>query len=349
MRYNKVCVESFGYELPETVVSSVSLEERLAPIYQKLNRTYGRLEMMTGIRERRLWGEDTRPSWASAKAAEKAIVKSGIDKEDIECLLHTSISRDFLEPATAFVVHNSLGLCATASTFDISNACLGFTNGMVTLANMIELGQVKAGIVVGCECSRRLIEATIDELLKDPNITRGKLKHGFASLTLGSGAVAAVLTRSSMSKSGHRLLGGVLRTASQHNDLCRVDNDTCFFDPASYPNMHADFQGILTYGLVLAEETWEAFQQELRWNHKDIDKVFSHQVSSVYHEVLFRTLGLDESKGFSTVEYLGNIGSCSLPISVAIGIEEGHVNAGDKVLMMAGGSGLCGVMLGLEW
>jgi 3-oxoacyl-[acyl-carrier-protein] synthase-3 len=65
--------------------------------------------------------------------------------------------------------------------------------------------------------------------------------------------------------------------------------------------------------------------------------------------VLFHALGLDESKGFSTVEYLGNIASCSLPISLAIGIEEGHVNAGDRVVMMAGGSGLCGVMLGLEW
>jgi 3-oxoacyl-[acyl-carrier-protein] synthase-3 len=65
--------------------------------------------------------------------------------------------------------------------------------------------------------------------------------------------------------------------------------------------------------------------------------------------MLFSILGLDESKGFSTVEYLGNIASCSLPISLAIGIEQGRVNAGDRVLMMSGGSGLCGIMLGLEW
>ena len=349
MQYKKVCVESFGYEIPETVVTSLSLEERLAPIYQKLNRSYGRLEMMSGIRERRLWDGDTRPSQVSTKAAEKAIAKSGIDKEDIECLLHTSISRDFLEPATAFVVHNSLGLPGTTTVFDISNACLGFINGMITLANMIELGQVRAGIVVGSETSRRIIDATIDELLNDPNITRGKLKHGFASLTLGAGGVAAVLTHSSLSRSGHRLRGGVVRTASQHNDLCRVDNDTCFFDPACYPNMHADFQGILKNGLPLSVETWMAFQRELGWREPDVDWFFAHQVSSVYQEALFRALGLDESKGFSTVDYLGNIGSCSLPISLAIGIEKGHINAGDKVVMMAAGSGLCTVALGLEW
>jgi 3-oxoacyl-[acyl-carrier-protein] synthase-3 len=349
MLYKKVCIEEFGYELPETIVTSLSLEERLAPVYEKVNRNYGRLELMTGIRERRFWDKNTPPSTFSVKAAEKAIAKSGIDKNQIECLLSTSVSRDFLEPATAFVVHDSLGLPPTSVIFDISNACLGFINGMVTLANMIELGQVKAGIIVGSESSGRLTEATIDSLLKDPDINRAKLKQGFASLTLGSGAVAAVLTHASLSKSGHKLLGGVVRTASQHNGLCRVDNDTCFFDDSSYPNMHANFEGILKNGVGLATDTWKAFQKELGWHNGTVDKVFNHQVSVVHQELLFRTLELDESRGFSTVEYLGNIGSCSLPISFAIGIEQGRVKAGDKVVMMAAGSGLACIMLGLEW
>lgn len=349
MLYKNVHIESFGYELPETTVTSRSLEERLAPLYEKLHLSYGRFEMMTGIRERRFWDDETTPSQASTKAAEKAIAKSGIDRKDIGCLLHTSVCRDFLEPATAILVHDSLGLPSTAIVFDISNACIGFVNGMVTLANMIELGQVKAGIVAGAEGGKRLIERTIEELLKDRDITRNKLKESFASLTLGSGSVAAVLAHSSLSKSGHRILGGVVRTASQHNGLCRVENDTYFYDTHSYPNMSTDYTGILNNGVVLAAETWKAFQRELGWNHKDVDKVFTHQVSSVHKHLLLRALGLDESKGFSTVEYLGNIASCALPISLAIGIEEGRVNTGDRIVMMAGGSGLCGIMLGLEW
>ncbi|TET16211.1 MAG: 3-oxoacyl-ACP synthase III [Dehalococcoidia bacterium] len=349
MLYKNVRIESFGYELPETVVTSQSLEERVAPIYEKLNLSYGRFEMMTGIRERRFWDDETTPSQASTKAAEKAIAKSGIDKEDIECLLHTSVCRDFLEPATATLVHDSLGLPGTATIFDISNACLGFANGMVTLANMIELGQVKAGIVVGAEGGKRLIDRTIDDLLKDPTVTRDKLKVSFASLTLGSGAVAVVLTRSSLSKSGHKLLGGAVRTASEHNDLCRVDKDTYFYDPLSYPNMSTDYTGILNNGVALAAETWKAFQRELGWREPDVGGFFTHQVSTVHQQMLFHTLELDESKCFSTVEYLGNIASCSLPISLAIGIEEGRVNPGDRVVMMAAGSGLCVIVLGLEW
>ncbi len=349
MRYKKVCVESFGYELPETTVTSLSLEERLAPIYKKLNLRYGRLEMMTGIRERRLWNDKVAPSQASIKAAEKAIAKSGVEKEDIGCLLHTSVSRDFLEPATATVVHDSLGLPSTATIFDISNACLGFINGMVTLANMIELGQVKAGIVVGSESSKRVVDAIIDKILRDPHITKEKVKTAFATLTLGSGAAAAVLTHSSLSREGHKLLGGVTRAASQHNDLCRIKEDTCFFDPSILPDMHTNSTELLRNGARLAPDTWEAVKHELEWENPDVDRFFTHQVSAVHSKLLFKTLGLEKAKDFSTVEYLGNIGSVSLPITMAIGIDQGCLGPGDKVAMMGIGSGIVCLMLGLEW
>jgi 3-oxoacyl-[acyl-carrier-protein] synthase III len=349
MRYEKVCLESFGYELPANATTSVSLEERLAPIYRKFNLTCGRLQFITGIRERRFWDDGITPSQASIKAAGKAISKSGVNKEDIGCLLHTSVSRDFLEPATATVVHESLGLPPTATIFDISNACLGFINGMITLANMIELGQIKAGIVVGCESSKRLIDATIYKLLKDPDITRDKLKLAFATLTLGSGAVAAVLTRSSLSKDGHKLLGGVTRAASQHNGLCRIDADASLVALDDVPDMHTDFEGLLKNGLKLAPDTWEDVKRELGWENSDVDRFFTHQVSAVHSKSLFKTLGLDERKDFSTVEYLGNIGSVSLPITMAIGIDRGYINKGDKVAMLGIGSGLVCLMLGLEW
>ena len=349
MRYKKVCVESFGYELPDSIVTSASLEERLAPIYSKLNLRYGRLEMMTGIRERRFWEDGVTPSQASIKAAEKAISRSGVRKEDIGCLLHTSVSRDFLEPATATVVHDSLGLPPTATIFDISNACLGFINGMVTLANMIELGQVKAGIVVGCESSKRVVDAIIDKVLQDPDVTKENIKTAFATLTLGSGAAAAVLTHSSLSRDGHKLLGGVTRAASQHNDLCRIKQDTCFFDPGILPDMHTDSTELLKNGARLAPDTWAAVKQELEWKDADVDRFFTHQVSAVHSRLLFKTLQLNKAKDFSTVEYLGNIGSVSLPITMAIGIDEGCLGRGDKVAMMGIGSGIVCLMLGLEW
>ena len=349
MLYKNVHIESFGYQLPENAITSLSLEERLAPVYDRLKLAFGRLEMMTGIRERRFWNEGTSPSQASTMAAIKAIDNAGISKEHINCLLHTSLSRDFLEPATAFLVHDSLELPHRATIFDISNACLGFVNGMVTLANMIELGQIKAGIVVASESSRHITDVTIDEILNDPEMSRDKIKPSLASLTLGSGAVATVLTHSSISESSHKLLGGATRTASQHNGLCRIKNDTYFFEENSRPTMNTDSEGILKNGLILAADTWKTLKKELNWHNSDVDKIFCHQVTTVHQHLLFETLHLDSSKGFSSVEYLGNIGPVSLPITLAIAIEESQLNVGDTVAMLGIGSGLSCIMLGVEW
>ena len=151
MHYKNVCLNSFGYELPPLEVTSAQMEERLAPVYQRLKLPPGRLELMSGIRARRFWQPGTRPSEAAALAGRKAIVASGVDPGEIDCLLFTSVCRDMMEPATATFVHRTLGISRECLVFDISNACLGFLNGMIVLANMIELGQVRRGLLVAGE------------------------------------------------------------------------------------------------------------------------------------------------------------------------------------------------------
>jgi 3-oxoacyl-[acyl-carrier-protein] synthase-3 len=113
--------------------------------------------------------------------------------------------------------------------------------------------------------------------------------------------------------------------------------------------MHTDSTELLKNGAKLVPDAWEGTKQELGWKDSDVDRFFTHQVSAVHSRRLFRTLGLDKSKDFSTVEYLGNIGSVSLPITMAIGIDQGCLNPGDKVVMMGIGSGIVCLMLGLEW
>ena len=203
LRYNHVCVEKFDYVLPERVVTSAELERELAPIYERFGLHEGRLEMMTGIRERRFWNEGTLPSDASTRVGQKALEGANVAPEDIECLIHTSVSRDFLEPATASVVHHNLKLSPKALVYDISNACLGFLNGMISLANMIELGQVKRGLIVAGESSRNLVRTTIRQLLGTPRLNRQQFKAAFASLTIGSGAVAVVMAHDVVHAKAH--------------------------------------------------------------------------------------------------------------------------------------------------
>ncbi len=347
MLYKNVCIEAYGYELPEDVVSSEEIENRLSPVYNRLKLPYGRLELSSGIKERRFWKSDIRPSQISALAAEKAIRNSGISRKDIGCLIHASVCRDFLEPATASVVHHALDLPSDSTIFDVSNACLGFANSMVILANMIELGQVKAGLIVAGENGKQLVDSTIKELLGNTTLNRRQFKPYFASLTIGAGAVALILTHSSISKTGHKLLGGQVHSSTEHNDLCTGGADANVTHDG-HVNMQTNAAAVLTHGIELAKKTWEDCKIELGWENGP-DRIFCHQVSSAHRQKLYAALELDVKKDFATLEYLGNVGSASLPITMAIGIEEGFIKKNDRVAMLGIGSGLNCVMLGVEW
>jgi 3-oxoacyl-[acyl-carrier-protein] synthase III len=352
MHYRNVCLESFGYELPEQVVTSDELEQRLAPVYDKLRLPFGRLELMSGIRERRFWDEGTLPSTVSAKAAEKAIEKAGIARESLQCLIHASVSRDCLEPATATMVHKALSLPSQAIAFDVSNACLGFMNGLMLLANMIELNQVQSGIIVCGEHAGPLVETTIGQILNDPVPTREKLKYAFASLTIGSGAAAVILTHAGHSKTGHRLAGGMWRTDSRYNHLCR-GGTSCGNQTADWGDqtitMATASEMLLQEGCRLAHETWLDTKRQLGWGNADVDRFFCHQVGTAHRRTLYNLLEIDLRKDYSTFDYLGNMGSASLPVTMAIGANEGILKAGHKVGMLGIGSGIVCAMLGVTW
>jgi 3-oxoacyl-[acyl-carrier-protein] synthase-3 len=348
-RYDHVRLEALGYVLPEQVVTSLDLERELAPVYERFGLHEGRLELMTGIRERRFWEEGTLPSDGSTRAGRRAMENAGVRPGQIECLLHTSVSRDCLEPATASIVHDNLGLPRRSAMFDISNACLGFLNGMTTLANMIELGQVKRGLIVAGESSRQLVRTTIDQLLRaGDHLTRPEFKKAFASLTIGSGAVAVVMAHDSVAQQDHRLIGGVVRSATEHNHLCRGSADTGFGSDTAM-SMNTDAELLLHGGCELAAETWGETKRALGWSNDDVDRTFGHQVGAAHRDRLFAALELDARKDFSTFEFLGNVGSVSLPLTMAMGLERKPARTGEKIAMLGIGSGLSSAMLGVVW
>src|SRR5580692_3794388 len=110
MQFNHVCLEALAYTLPDEIVTSDEIEERLEPLYSRLKLPAGRLELMSGIRERRFWPTGWRPSTGSIESCEKLLAASGIDRGEVGALVHASVCRDYLEPATACRVHHGLGL-----------------------------------------------------------------------------------------------------------------------------------------------------------------------------------------------------------------------------------------------
>ncbi len=347
MRYDRVFIDAITYELPSMVVSTEELEHRLSSVLAKFNLAAGQLEALTGIEERRWWPANFSVAEGAALAATKALNASGLGVGDIDALVYTGVCREYFEPATACHVAARLGLKEESLVYDISNACLGVLNGIVDLANRIELKQIRAGLVVSCESAREINEDVIGKLQQASDIRF--FTSSLATLTGGSGAAAVLVTDGSFgSNRGHRLLGGVNRSAAQFHDLCRwgmrkIQDGVC------EQFMSTDAASVLKHGLALGTKTWQVLLHELGWCKETVNRIITHQIGKAHRSSFMRALELEETLDFPTYQFLGNIGTVSLPITTAMAVEKGHINAGDRVGLLGIGSGLNCMMLGVEW
>lgn len=345
MKYNNVVISSFAHHLPEEVMSSDEIERRLAPLYEKLKLPAGRLELMTGIKERRFWGPGTRPSDLSTLAAKNLFEKGVVKPQDIDLLIHASVCRDFLEPSTASVVHHNLGLRPEAMLFDLSNACLGVLSSFVVAANMIESGAIKHALIVSGENGGPLLMKTIEHLLTDETITRKNIKKYIASLTIGSAAVAYTLSHKDQVQQGigHELLGGAIMADSSANILCQGGGDIHSL------MMETDSEALMNAGIKLAKTTWKAAKDNLDWSNDSPDIVIGHQVGTAHEKLTMQALGLSDKPTFTTYKSLGNTGSAALPITLNILDDTESIEKGSLVGLLGIGSGLNSIMMGVKW
>ncbi len=352
-------VEGFGYELAPCIVSSDELEERLAPVYEKLHIQPGQLFQMTGIRERRYWNPGYSVTEGATAAATQALRDSKMPAEAIDALIYAGVCREHFEPATACHVAAALGrdghiIDPSAHVYDISNACLGVLNGILDLANRIELGQIRAGMVVSCETARDIVDTTITRLTNNP--VMHEFKTAIATLTGGSAAVTVVLSDGSFGRSDRpRLRGAVVETAPEHHMLCRWGIEP---HPSGHANgaeaalrefASTDAAAVLEHGVALGARTWDKFLAEMEWSVEDVDRTVCHQVGSAHRDVMLRTMGLSREHDFATYEYLGNTGTAALPVATALAHERGFLEPGHRVGLLGIGSGLNCMMLGVDW
>jgi 3-oxoacyl-[acyl-carrier-protein] synthase-3 len=222
-------------------------------------------------------------------------------------------------------IHHQMSLPTSCMNFDLANACLGFVNAMHIAATMIDSGQIEYAVVVDGEDARYTQERTLARLERD-DATVDDLFNEFATLTLGSGAAGMVLGPADRHPAGHRLVGGIARSGTEHHDLCVGDLD----------RMRTDTKGLMDAGLALAADAWDDARACHDWS--DMDRYVVHQVSSVHTSALCARLGIDPDRVPLTFPTLGNIGPASVPITLASQAET--LEAGDRVLCMGIGSGL---------
>ena len=352
MKFENIVLAGIDYNVPEKVLTSFQIEERLHEVYKRLKLPMGgeisRLEFLTGIRERCYWDLGTLPSTIATKAGKNLLNKLSYPKEKIGLLIHSSVCRDCLEPATASFVHKNLELSANTMAFDLSNACLGVLNGMVVAGSMIERRQIESALIVSGENGGPLLFKTIEMLLNDPHLSRKSIKKYIASLSIGSAGVALLLTHRECFYGEFEfapiLCGGSVMMDSSAHHLCRGEGNIHEL------TMETDSEKLMKVGVELALVNWEKMKENLNWGQNDIDWVINHQVSRVHQETMMKSLSLEDKKTYVTYPYYGNTGSAALPLTLSKLLEQkDSIKKGDKMALLGIGSGLSSIMLGLEW
>lgn len=399
MQYSRVYISSLGYELAPIVIRSEELEQQLDPVYKNLHIAPGQLQALTGIAERRWWESGYSVTEGAAAAAHKALAQVDLKGTDVEALIYAGVCREHFEPATACAVADAIGVSQDAYVYDVSNACLGVLNGIIDIANRIELKQIRCGMVVACESAREIVNIAINRMLADPSMET--FRDSIATLTGGSGAAAVILTDGSFSaETSRKLLGAAHKAAPEHHRLCRwgvtpgpgglgeliLSPDRLeaaleqLMAPETIPSvlreilsddrlprvvarmlpaeklplvltqfMSTDSVAVLRHGVELGVRTWGSFLKTTGWAKDHVDKVICHQVGAGHRDTILRELGIPREKEYPTFEYLGNMGTVSLPLTAALAEQRQFLKSGDRVGFLGIGSGLNCLMLGFQW
>jgi len=338
----KAHIESLVSHSAPNLMTSIWIEEELSASMELLGFKRGSLERLTGIKERRFWDHDTKYFEMAAIAGQKAIDQSGIDPQEIGCVINTSVCRDYIEPSQAVLVHGKLKLSPDCLIYDITNACLGFVNAMDMVRRLVEDGTIKYGLIVSAEGSIKAMENTI-KIMKNPDCSYEDYKDNFATLTIGSGAVGMIISRSDVAKTTHVINGSVTM-----NDTLNGDN-LCFAF-CDHTQMIADPQALLKFGMPLAVKTWEKARQTFdNWTDETIDVYIPHQTSSRHVEAFIKNCKLTPEKMHLTLPTIGNTISAALPMTLVDAHEKGRLKEGNHIALMGIGSGLNCTMMSVTW
>jgi 3-oxoacyl-[acyl-carrier-protein] synthase III len=310
--------------LPAQVLSSAQVQDRVAD-GGDLNLPSGLLEQLTGIGCRRMARDDEYASTLAIGAARQVLDRSGLGPEDFDLLIFASASRDVAEPATAHIVQAELG--SQAHTFDVTNACNSFINGIDLARALLLAGRARRALVVTGETPTRAIRW-------QPSSAE-QLRRGIAGYTFGDAGAAVLVERvagggivdiDTETRSEHWDVGGIFGGGSRHPR----DLEYTYFEGDGHA-LKGVFEKI---GVSILDRVADRTGTALA----DYAKVLVHQVTMPYLQRFVELTEVPSESLEVTVTELGNVASATLGVQLAR--VYGSLEAGDRVLFVGLGGGV---------
>jgi len=321
-------ITGWGMAVPENILTNDDISKMV-----DTNDAW--IRERTGIHERRIARDNEFPSTLGVEASINALRVANLRPTDLDLIICTSSSPEYIFPATACLIQDQLG-ARKAGAFDLLAACTGFIYALNMAAQAIRSGSIKNALVVGSETLSRFVD------WKDRN----------TCILFGDGAGAFVLQASEQP-------GGVL-SAVMHSDGSGADLLTLEGGGSRYPATEAtvregkhyiqmDGKEVFRFATrVMASATQEALDaagltiEQIQW-------IIPHQANIRIIQAAARGLRLPMERFIVNLERYGNTSTASIPIAMVEAVECGKIKPGEKLVMVGFGGGLTWGALAAEW
>ena len=321
-------ITGWGMAVPDTVLTNDDLAKVIDTNDQWIRDH-------TGIRERRIARENDFPSTLAVEASIKALKVANLKPTDIDLIICSTSSPEYIFPATACLIQDQLG-ASKAGAFDLLAACSGFIYATNMAAQSIRSGSIKNALVIGSETLSRFVD------WQDRN----------TCILFGDGAGAFVLQASSQP-------GGVL-SAVMHSDGSGGDalslpgggsripaTETTVHEGKHY--IHMDGKAVFRFATrVMGHAAKEALELA-GLTTEDVQWIIPHQANYRIIETAAKFLKMPLDRFVINVDRYGNTSTASIPIATVEALEKGLIKNGDKVVFVGFGAGLTWGALVADW
>ncbi len=273
----------------------------------------------TGIRERRFCGENENAQTLAAKAAENAITASGIDKNEIGCVICGTVSGEFVTPSLACVVQRDLGLPEDIPVLDVNAACSGFIYGLEVARGLLNGNGRRYGLVIGCEHLSKLLD----------------MEDRSTCVLFGDGAGAAVIetVEDGIYESILGARGGYeIMVEGPGKDVSKI---------------RMDGTAVFKFAVEAIPKCVRRLEEKSGITIDEVDQIVCHQANARIIDHCVRKMHADTGKFYKNMDRYGNTSAASVPIALDELVKEKRLSAGATVMLVGFGGGLtwAGVLL----
>ena len=277
----------------------------------------------TGIRQRHRAAPDQAVSDLATAAALKALAAAGRTPADVDMIIVATTTSDMTFPSTATIVQRKLG-CPVGVAFDVQAVCSGFVYALSVADGFVARNRSKCALVIGAETMTRLMDWT----------DRG------TCVLFGDGAGAVVLEpiEGEGTTADRGLLGFALRADGTKQEMLYVDGGVSTTGQIGHLRMQGN--QVFRHAVVNITEAVHAAAADAGIEVANVDWFIPHQANIRILEGVARRLGIDGAKVITTLAEHANTSAASIPLAMAVAVEDGRIKPGDLVLVEAMGGGL---------